>query len=109
MLASFFTQGINFITIPIYTRLLTTSDMGIVTTFTSWYAIIYAIGTLSLTAGSMSIAMVEFENNRNQYQSVCLMLSTISATIFLLFYILFDIKLSKISLFSMPIMLVIVF
>ena len=106
LLASFFTQGINFITIPIYTRLLTTSDMGIVTTFTSWYAIIYAIGTLSLTAGSMSIAMVEFENNRNQYQSVCLMLSTISATIFLLFYILFDIKLSKISLFSMPIMLV---
>lgn len=107
LLASFFTQGINFITIPIYTRLLTTSDMGIVTTFTSWYAIIYAIGTLSLTAGSMSIAMVEFENNRNQYQSVCLMLSTISATIFLLFYILFDIKLSKISLFSMPIMLVV--
>lgn len=106
LLASFFTQGINFITIPIYTRLLTTSDMGIVTTFTSWYTIIYAIGTLSLTAGSMSIAMVEFENNRNQYQSVCLMLSTISATIFLLFYILFDIKLSKISLFSMPIMLV---
>lgn len=106
MLASFFTQGINFITLPIYTRLLSTSDMGIVTTFTSWYAIIYAIVTLSLTAGSMSIAMVEFEKNRDQYQSVCLMLSTISAAIFSIFYLLFGIILDKISLYSMPIMLI---
>ena len=104
MLASFFTQGINFITLPIYTRLLSTSDMGVVTTFTSWYAIIYAIGTLSLTAGSMSIAMVEFEKNRDQYQSVCLTLSTISAIIFSLCYIVFGIKWGKVNLFSMPIM-----
>lgn len=106
MLASFFTQGVNFVTLPIYTRLLSTSDMGIITTFTSWYAIIYAIGTLSLTSGSMSIAMVEFEGKRNQYQSVCLTLSTTSAIVIFLVYMVFGIKLRIINLFSIPIMLI---
>lgn len=92
IIASFFTQGINFVTLPIYTRLLSTSDMGIITTFTSWYSIIYAIGTLSLSSGSMSVALIEFKHKRDKYQSVCLTLSTISALLFSLMFILFTIK-----------------
>lgn len=36
ILGTLFNQGFSFITVPIFSRLLSTADYGIVTTFTSW-------------------------------------------------------------------------
>lgn len=107
MIASVFTQGVNFLTLPIYTRLLSTADMGVMTTFVSWYSIIYTIGTLSLTSTSMSIAMMKFENKRDQYQSICLVLSTISAIVFTIAYFTMKNIFHFGELFSTPIMIII--
>lgn len=38
-LATLFTKGVTFLTVPIFTRLLTTADYGIVTTYNSWVSI----------------------------------------------------------------------
>ena len=107
MIASVFTQGVNFLTLPVYTRLLSTADMGVMTTFVSWYSILYAIGTLSLTSASMSIAMMKYENRRDQYQSVCLALSTVSAIIFTVVYFAIKKIFNLEGLFSTPIVLII--
>ena len=108
IIASVLTQGINFITLPIYTRLLSTAEMGSVTVFNSWYAIAYAVVTLSLTSGSLSVAMMEFEKNRNEYQSVCLALSTLSALGFGVICLLLKNEMKTITGFTLPVMVILI-
>ena len=88
--ASFFSKGISIITLPLFTRLMTSAEIGVVTTFTSWQTIISVFATLSLGTGSFSIAMLEFEKERDRYESSILTLSTISSVIVLSIYILFS-------------------
>nr|WP_296481789.1 oligosaccharide flippase family protein [uncultured Acetatifactor sp.] len=90
VMANLLSKGVNFITIPIFTRLLSTSEMGITTTFGSWQTIIYAVFSLGLVSGSFNIAMVTYENRRDKYMSVSLMLSSVSSIIFLVLMIIFQ-------------------
>lgn len=85
--ASFFSKGIGVITLPIFTRLMPTNEIGVVTTFTSWQTIISVIATLSLNSGSFNVAMLDFKEERDQYESAILFLSTLSSLILLLIYI----------------------
>ena len=39
-IATLFNKGIGFVTVPIFSRILTTSDYGTVTTFNSWVSMI---------------------------------------------------------------------
>lgn len=88
-IATFLCKGINIITTPIFTRLLTSSEMGVVTTYNSWYTIIYTIASLSLDSGSFNIAMMEFKDDRYGYMSSILCLSTFSSCFIGIIYFLF--------------------
>ena len=81
VVATFLCKGINIITMPIFTRILTTQEMGIVTTYTSWYAILSAVANLSLDSGSFHIAMEEFKEDRMGYISSIFSLSCLSSFI----------------------------
>lgn len=83
IMANIFSKGIYFITIPVFTRLLSTNDMGVFSTFTSWQTILYAIISLGFVSGSFNVAMVTFEGKRDRYMSVCLSASSLSAVVFL--------------------------
>lgn len=89
MFASIMSKGLNYLTLPIFTRILTVDDMGKVTTFNTWYTILYVVVTLSLTSGSINIAMMEYSDKRDKYQAVCLSLSTFSAVVFSIIYIIY--------------------
>lgn len=86
MIANIVSKGVSVITVPIYTRLLTTTEIGVGTTYSSWYAIIYSIITLSLTSGSLNIAMMEYKDERNKYESCCLTITSITGVLFLIIY-----------------------
>lgn len=58
---------ISFVTLPLFTRLLTTEQFGQVTIYGSWMGILSIILTLNLAYGSFSTAMVKFENDREGY------------------------------------------
>lgn len=105
MVASVLTKGVNFLTLPVYTRILTTSEMGVVTTFSSWYAILYVLVTVSLTSGSFNIGMMEYKKERDKYQSVCLSMSTVSALIFGIIYIICYKQINSITTLSTELML----
>lgn len=81
---------LSFITLPLFTRLLTTEQYGQYTIYASWAGIICIFLTLNLAYGSFSKAMVKFENRREEYiasiQGICLLLSGI----FLLLYLPFS-------------------
>ena len=51
LFASIFNRGLGFLTIPVFTRLLSTSDYGIVTTYSAWAAILTAIIGMQLNCG----------------------------------------------------------
>jgi len=102
--ANIVTRGLNFITIPIFTRILTTNDMGSVTMFNSWQSIIYVIVTLSMTSGSLNVALMKYSNKRDEYLSTILSIISLSFICFLLIFCLFRKKVE--SFFGLSIDLV---
>lgn len=83
------TKGLNFITIPIFTRILTTDDMGSVTIFNSWQSIIYVVVTLSMTSGSLNVALMKYRDKRDEYLSTILSIISVSFVFFLLVFWVF--------------------
>ena len=45
---SFFNKGIAFFTIPLFTRILSTTDYGIVSTYNSWVGIVTVLLSMTL-------------------------------------------------------------
>lgn len=70
---------LSFITLPLFTRLLTTEQYGQLTIYQSWTGILSIFLTLNLAYGSFSTAMVKFEDDRDGYiasvEGICLALS----------------------------------
>lgn len=85
-LANVFSRGIAIITMPIFTRLMSTTQIGEVNLYNSWFSMFYSISTLSLTAGGFSVAMKEYEGIRKQYISSILTLTSLIAGIFSALY-----------------------
>ena len=57
-LSTVFSRGLAIITVPIFTRLMTTDQIGEVNLYNSWYSLISVVATLSLTSGGYSVAII---------------------------------------------------
>lgn len=82
-------RGISFITVPIFTRLMTTSQYGVYSTYVSWYTILIVFTSLNLYYGVFNNAMINFENQRDRYISSMQGLVTVITGIFFIVYLLF--------------------
>lgn len=82
-------RSLSFITLPLFTRLLTTEQYGQSTVYSSWETILTLCITLYLAYGSFSKAMVKFENDRGKYIAAINGLCTTIAVVFCLIYIPF--------------------
>lgn len=80
--ATVFSRGLAIITVPIFTRLMSTEQIGTVNLYNSWYSLISVVATLSLTSGGFAVAMKEYEFRRNEYVSSVLTLTSIVALLF---------------------------
>lgn len=61
-------KGISFITMPIFTRIMTTEEYGIYTVYNSWYSIIVIFATLNLSSFVFSKGLVKYKENREELQ-----------------------------------------
>lgn len=77
LLSSFVNSAMNFITIPIFTRLMTVAEFGLTAQYNSWLSIITVFATLSLSAGVYQVAMNEYENDRDGFTFSVMVLSNI--------------------------------
>lgn len=84
--SSVVTRGLAIITVPIFTRLMTTDQIGTVNLYNSWYSLISAFATLSLTSGGFAVAMKEYANKRDEYVSSVLTLTSIIAILIAIIY-----------------------
>ena len=72
-IASFLTSGMNYIMTPIFTKIMSTSEFGLVSKYNSIYLIISVIATLTLSRpGILSVGLYEHRDNRWRYLSIML-------------------------------------
>lgn len=89
-IASFAVSGINYITTPIFTRILSTSDYGIIAVYNSWYEIIRVFATMALIfPGMLQVGLYEHSENRWKYLSSMQGLITTTTGILTIIYLLF--------------------
>lgn len=75
--SNFLLRSIGFITVPLFTRLLTKAEFGLYNNYTSWMSILTIIVTFSLEASLIS-ARFDFEDDFDGYILSMLALNTLS-------------------------------
>ena len=80
-------KGITMISMPIFTRLLSTEQYGVLTIYNSWYSIISIIVTLNLAGGVIFNAMTKYEDDKDRFISSMQGLTTLITIIFFVIYI----------------------
>ncbi|MGV3009733.1 lipopolysaccharide biosynthesis protein [Streptococcus thoraltensis] len=83
MIGTLLNQGISFITVPIFSRLLSPFDYGIVNTYTSWVAIVSMIISCAVYMGIRS-AFIEYEEKIDDVMSSLTSLTLLNGCIGLL-------------------------
>ena len=63
-ICSFLQKGISFITVPIFTRLMSTEEYGTYTVYLSWLQILTIMTSLYLFNGVYDNAMAKYEKQR---------------------------------------------
>jgi O-antigen/teichoic acid export membrane protein len=88
MLTSVFQKSISFITVPVFTRILSQSEFGLISIYQSWLAILMIFATLTLWGGVFNNGMIKYNESKEAYLSTLLVLSTtITCIIFIIFLI----------------------
>lgn len=70
-------KGLFLITSPIYTRLLTQSEFGMVSVFLSWQGLLGVAAMFCLSAGVFNNGMLDYEKDRDGFSFSMLILSNI--------------------------------
>jgi len=68
-ICNFIQKGISFITVPIFTRVMTTEQFGTVSVYNSWMSLLTVFLTLNLFYGVFNNGMTKYEDAREEYTS----------------------------------------
>ena len=77
-ICNFLQKGISFITIPIFTRIMSTDEYGLYSVYSSWYNILVIFATLHLSYYVFNKGLVKFENDKEEF---VVSIQSLSATI----------------------------
>lgn len=97
-------KGITFLTIPIFTSLMSTESYGLFNTFNSYMSILAIFVGLALHA-SIKNAKYDFPGKLNSYTSSSALLILISAVFFAVLALLFGGPISRLISYSVPLLL----
>lgn len=89
LICSFLQKGIQVISTPIVTRILTTSEYGQYSVFDSWLKILTIFITLQICAGVYAQGLVKFSDDRHVFSSSLQGLSLLLAFVWTVIYLLF--------------------
>lgn len=86
MVCNIFQNALGFITLPIFTRILTTEEYGLYSVYLTWMNMLVIFTTLNLAYGVFNTAMIKYENERDQFISSMQGLTTVISVIWLVVY-----------------------
>lgn len=101
-------KGINFLTLPIFSRLLTTEEFGVYNVFASYEAILYVVVGLAIHS-SIRSANLEFKGQIKKYTASVSLIYLMNAAIMLIVTMLFGKQLSEVLDFSKTIIVLLIF
>ena len=87
-ISNFIVKGIAFITMPIFTRIMSTDDVGMFSNLIAWFNILAIIATFELYS-SVSIARFDYKNDLNKYISSNLFFGSLITLIFYIIVLVF--------------------
>lgn len=93
-------NALGFITLPIFTRILTTEQYGLFTIYQSWMNILVIFTTLNVQYGVLDTAMIKYEKDRERFISSMQGMTTVLSVVWLLIYVTFHNLWN--SLFELP-------
>lgn len=88
-------RGMSFLTVPIFTRIMTTEEYGYVTLYQSWLTIFTVLCTLNVTYGGFYNGMIKYKNDKEGYTSSVLVLSSIMTGFWFVIFIAFKQQISE--------------
>lgn len=83
-ICSILTRCLSFITLPIFTRIMTTEEYGLATIYSSTAAIVVIFTSLQLPYGTLSTAMIRFKDDRKGYLSTVCSITMVLTLIYIL-------------------------
>lgn len=106
ILGGFLLQGINFLTLPIFTRLLSVEDFGMISIYNTWLSIC-SIFICFQSYGSIGNAKIIYsEDEFEEYTSNLVLLSTLIFIFWIIIYFIFNKKIAFLLKFSVNIILI---
>ncbi len=82
-IGNYLLKGLNFLTIPVFTKIMSPSDYGIYNTYLSYEAILFIVIGLALHA-SLKNGKYRFGERFNRYVSTCIIVQIVSAFIWII-------------------------
>ena len=87
MACNIFQNALGFITLPIFTRILTTEEYGLYSIYLTWMNLLVIFTTLNLQYGVFNTAMIKYEDSRDKYISAMQGLTTVISLLWLVIYV----------------------
>ena len=88
-ISNFIVKGITFITMPIFTRIMSISDIGGFSNIISWFSILSIITTFELYS-SVTIARFDYKKDLDSYISSTLFLGSLITFLFYVIVLIFN-------------------
>lgn len=86
MICNILQNALGFITLPIFTRILTTEEYGLFSVYLTWMNMMVIFTTLNLAYGVFNTAMIKYEYERDQFTAAMQGLTTVISIIWLIVY-----------------------
>lgn len=99
VIATFLSKGVVFFSTPIFTRILTQEEYGIVSTYNSWLGLLTVIATLDLYS-CIQISKIDYSEDKDAFLSSVVGLSSLS--IFVTFIITKGVSLINPQIIDLP-------
>lgn len=84
LVGNLFNKGIAFLTVPIFTRILSTRDYGIVTTYNSWVSILSMFMGFAIYMG-IRAAFIDYEKSIDDFMAVSTTFTLVSGAVVCIF------------------------
>lgn len=88
IVCNIFQKGIAFLTVPIFTRMMSTDEYGQFTVFQSWTQVILILTSWNLAYGVLNKALTKFEKHDEYVSSIQGFYSAITILFFILYFLL---------------------
>lgn len=100
LFANLVLKGLSLISGPVFTRIMTTEQYGIVSTFLSWQSMLSVIITLNLSQGVFNNGMLDYKEDRDTFQFSLLFITSVMTIVFT--GIFFCFKQYFLTMFELP-------